>query len=104
MFKDGLSRLISSASISLFSVIKRHFFNNVKFPLLALFLCSKVWEPFAGRGPNVERTTFWRAGIFINTIIQTRFSILRYIATISIILITKIAKYMHSLFNNTALM
>ena len=31
MFKDGLRHLISSASISSVSVLKCHFFNNVKF-------------------------------------------------------------------------
>ena len=31
MFENGLRRLISSASISLASVLKRHFFDNVEF-------------------------------------------------------------------------
>ena len=31
MFKDSLRRLISSAAISSVSVLKRHFFNIVKF-------------------------------------------------------------------------
>ena len=30
MFRDGLRHLIGSASISSVSVLKRHFFNNVK--------------------------------------------------------------------------
>ena len=63
-------------------------------------LYTRGRQPFASHGPNVECATFWRAGIFI----QTRFSILHYIATISIIPITKIAKYVYSHFNNTTLM
>ena len=65
---------------------------------------NRVRQPFGSDESNIECTTFWWAEIFINTIIQTRFSILRYIATISIILITKIAIYMHAHFNNTTLM
>ena len=37
MFRDDLRHLISSASVSLVSVLKRHFFNNVKFCSAALF-------------------------------------------------------------------
>ena len=54
-------------------------------------------QPFASHGPNVECTTLWRAGLFINTIIHIHFSILRYIATISIIPITKSKIYVFTL-------
>ena len=69
-----------------------------------LAVYNRGLQSFAGDGSNIVCTIFWRAGIFISTTIQTRFSILRYIATISNILITNIAKYMYSHFNNTTLM
>ena len=62
-------------------------------------LYNRGRQPSASHGPNVKCTNFWRAGIFINTMIQTLCRILCYIAIISIIPITKIAKYMHSHFN-----
>ena len=40
MLNDGLWRLISNASISSLSVLKRHFFNNVKFCSAGTVLCT----------------------------------------------------------------
>ena len=92
-----------------FSGLRMRNFTWNRFPIKNLLIDSLLTptvrgrQPFASHGPNVE-WTLWRAGIFINTIIQTHFSILRYIAIISIIPITKRAKYMYSHFNNIALM